>query len=142
MCLAPNFTRYFRVPKCIFRNFLKIAHSSNPMKDRVIYLHIYVDGVDARDTIMDANTSAMKGRQVSGLLGLFTVLRIEKLHQTPVLNDSLGHGNLTIGRSLDNGKQLPKGCQIPKIGRQVVHIKGLGMKAMVGNMRGIEPITV
>ena len=108
----------------------------------IIYLHVYVDGVDARNTIMDSDSSAMKGRQVSGLLGLLGVLRIEKLHQAPVLDDSLGHSNLTIGRRLHHGKQLSKGRQISEIGRQVVDIKGLGMKAVVRDMGGIEPIAV
>ena len=110
--------------------------------DRVIYLHVYVDGVDARNTIMDSDSSPMKGRQVSGLLGLLSVLRIEKLHQAPVLNDSLGHSNLTIGRWLHHGKQLSKSRQISEIGRQVVDIKGLGVKAVIGDMGGIEPIAV
>ena len=109
---------------------------------RVIYLHVYVDGVDARNTVMDADSPPMKSRQVSGLLRLLSVLRIEKLDEAPVLNDSLGHSNLTIGRRLHHRKQLPKGRQISEVGRQVVDVKGLGMKAVVGDMGRVEPITV
>ena len=91
---------------------------------------------------MHSNSFSVKQNEVGCSLSLLGIHRIEKFHQTPILDDSLGHGNLTIGRGLHRGEQLPKVRHVPEIGRQVVHEQGFGMEAAEGNVRRIQPITV
>lgn len=58
------------------------------------YLHVDVDGVDSWDTEVDPDAVAVDEVAVQSRLSGFSVVRIEKFHQAPVLDDSFGHGNL------------------------------------------------
>ena len=101
-----------------------------------------VHGLDAGDAIVDPDPAPVEDGVIGSSLGVLGVLVIEELHKRPILDDSLGHGKVAIGRVLLDGEQPLQLSLIPEIGRQVVDIHGLGMEAAEGNVRRVEPITV
>ena len=71
----------------------------------------------------------MKEGQVRFSLGLLRVSGIEKLDQSPILDNALGHSNLTVRRLFDHAEKFTKFRQISKIGGQMINIQRFGMKA-------------
>ena len=60
----------------------------------LLYLHVNVNSVDPWNAKVNPNAVTMDQMTIeSGLSGL-GVIRVEKLDETPILNNSFGHGNL------------------------------------------------
>ena len=59
-----------------------------------VYLHVDVDSVDPGNAEVNPNGLSTDEEPVSSGLSRLRVDGVEELDQTPVLNDTLGHGNL------------------------------------------------
>ena len=99
------------------------------MKIMLTHLHVDIDSVDTRNAKMYTDPPIMKEGQIRFSLGLLRVIGIKKLDQSPILDDALGHSNLTVRRLFDHTEKFTKFRQISKIRRQMINIQRFGMKA-------------
>ncbi len=60
----------------------------------MVYLHVNVDGVDPGNAEVNTDWFSTDEEPVSSGLSRLRVDGVEELDQTPILNDTLGHGNL------------------------------------------------
>ena len=79
---------------------------------------------------------------MSHLLSLLCVHIFFELHKAPILNHAFNIGNNTKIGWLYRREDPLELAQVSEVGRQVVHVQGLGMKVGKRNVRGVEPITV
>ena len=76
------------------------------------------------------------------LLGQLGCLGVEELHQAPVLDDPVLHGNLTIGRILDGGEDASEGCHVSVLRREIVNIQAFAVKRGVVYMTARQPVNL
>ena len=76
------------------------------------------------------------------LLGQFSRLGIKELYQTPVLDDSVLHGNLTVGWVLDGGEDVPEGCHVSVLWKKIVNVKAFAVERAVIHMAAGQPVNL
>ena len=109
-------------PKCLFQKFSqkafskswgKVATNCQKVPKKSNYLHVNVDGVNARNAKMNSDSSSMEHAQIGWPLCFLWIDWIKKFDQSPVLNDAFRHCDLTVRRRFDHRKKLAKFSHVP-----------------------------
>lgn len=86
-----------------------------------------IDGVNTRNTIMNPDFVISQGEPIHPFLSFLSLLRVEELDKSPVLDAAVPHRDLAVGWVLHHGEYLPVGCHVSVVGREFVHIQTLGV---------------
>ena len=108
----------------------------------VDHRHVDVDGVDPGDAEADPHLVALQVPALHLLLRHLCWLSVEELHEAPVLDDSVLHGDLTVGRVLDCWEDVPEGGHVSVLRRKIVNIETLAVEGTVAHMTTGQPINL
>ena len=91
---------------------------------------------------MDPDLVTSEAVAIELLLGDLGRLGLEELHQAPVLDHAVLHGDLTVGRVLHHGEHVPEGGHVPVVGRQIVDVETLAVELAVADVSAGKPINL